>query len=241
MGPTPNKTTKGVAKAATKSSIMDHFLKKCKNGTLSPAKSPPSAGRDAVIIRAVKDGDEVVGVTVEGGYPAREYLGTHSTASTLNRLAPDADPALENLPFQGVYYDMKAANDKFAKAQTLLSAAVHAPYILSQHTRIKGGGKVLFFSIAHLYAAGHDEDDTAMTMEDHVLVRLRRFFTESKKPPQPDAGMNWYHKRHAVDTSLWHNWTIVEEEYKLANEDEIHAFQLLSEDHALEGVALPMA
>jgi len=167
----------------------------------------------------------VVGVSIEGVYLARSYLLGQMNSTYLMLLACQSNKILDLLPIRGKYW-------KQDSVMSVLSSPLnmsHADYLVSKTTKEQGNGAVLLFTALQLL-----EIDAEKDFGIEVYQKVKRFFTETKAPPDDVSCAVGFIKTPEQAEQKWNDWshwTVTEEEFELKTEQQVDAFLQIAENN----------
>jgi hypothetical protein len=171
-----------------------------------------------LLTKVIEEDGTVVGVSVEGAYLARSYLLGQMNSTYLMFLAFNSKKKLELLPMRGKYW----------KEDSLMSVLVpplnisHVDFLVSKTTKEKGNGAVLLYTALQLLELDADKDFGV-----EVYEKLKRFFSETKMPPDDQSSAIGFIKSAEQAEQKWNEWspwTVTEEVFELNTENEVDAF-----------------
>lgn len=190
--------------------------------------SPLSKGdkKHGVVITRIIQDDIVLGVAVEGGYKAREFLNRKLREPSLRLLAPFAIPHLTILPIYGKYW-------KRAESESTVGGGLDrkAPYMISCTTNEAGAGSVLLYTVTKAQEVLGDDVDFSQA----VLNPIERYFEHSKEPPVDDAILqdgphNQIKTAEEAEAkwNTWPQWQVTKVDFSLDSDAKVDAFVELS-------------
>jgi hypothetical protein len=178
-----------------------------------------------VVLTKVIQDETVVGVSIEGAYLARSYLLGQMDSTYLMLLACQSNKKLDLLPIRGKYW-------KQDSVMSVLSSPLnmsHADYLVSKTTKEQGNGAVLLFTALQLL-----EIDAEKDFGIEVYQKVKRFFTETKAPPDDVSCAVGFIKTPEQAEQKWNDWshwTVTEEEFELKTEQQVDAFLQIAENN----------
>ena len=167
----------------------------------------------------------MVGVSIEGAYLARSYLLGQSNSSYLMLLACQSNKKLDLLPIRGKYWKQDSV---MSVLSTPLNMS-HVDYLLSKTTKEQGNGAVLLFTALQLL-----EIDAEKDFEIEVYEKVKRYFTETKMPPDDVSCAVGFIKTPEQAQQKWNDWshwTVTEEVFELTTEQQVDAFLQIAENN----------
>jgi hypothetical protein len=177
-----------------------------------------------VLTKVIEDGT-VVGVSIEGGYLARSYLLGQSNSTYLMLLACQSNKKLDLLPIRGKYWKQDSVMSVLSPPLNMS----HVDYLVSKTTKEEGNGSVLLFTALQLL-----EIDAEKDFGIEVYEKVKRYFTETKMPPDEKScavGFIKTPEQAQQKWNDWYNWTVIEEEFELKTEQQVDAFLQIAENN----------
>jgi hypothetical protein len=177
-----------------------------------------------VLTKVIEDGT-VVGVSIEGAYRARSYLLGQSNLTYLMFLACQSNKELDLLPIRGKYWKQ----DSVMSVLTSPLNMSHVDYLVSKTTKEQGNGAVLLFTALQLLELDAEKD-----FEIEVYEKVKRFFTETKMPPDDVSCAVGFIKTPEQAQQKWNDWshwTVTEEVFELTTEQQVDAFLQIAENN----------
>ena len=177
-----------------------------------------------VLTKVIQDGN-AVGVTIEGAYLARSYLLGSMNSTYLDMLACESKKKLDMLPIRGKFW-------KQDNVISVLSSPLNisdVDYLVSKTTKEPGNGAVLLFTALQLL-----EEDEEKDFGTELYDKVRRFFAETKMPPDDLSSASGFIKsteQAQQKWAEWSRWTITEEVFELTTERQVDAFLEIAENN----------
>jgi hypothetical protein len=149
-----------------------------------------------VLTKIIEDGT-AVGVTIEGGFLARSYLLSTMNSTYLDLLACQSKKKLELLPIRGKFWRQESVISTLSPSMSISDAN----YMVSKTTKEQGNGAVLLFTALQLL-----EEDSEKDFGEEVYEKLKRFFKETKMPPDDQSSASGYIKSAEQAHQKWNEW-----------------------------------
>ena len=178
-----------------------------------------------VVLTKVIQDETVVGVSIEGAYLARSYLLGQMDSTYLMLLACQSNKILDLLPIRGKYWKQDSVMSVLSPPLNMS----HADYLLSKTTKEQGNGAVLLFTALQLL-----EIDAEKDFGIEVYQKVKRFFTETKAPPDDVSCAVGFIKTPEQAEQKWNDWshwTVTEEEFEFKTEQQVDAFLQIAENN----------
>jgi len=177
-----------------------------------------------VLTKVIEDGT-LVGISIEGAYLARSYLLGQMNSTYLMLLACQSNKKLEMLPIRGKYWKQDSVMSVLSQPLNIS----HVDYLVSKTTKEQGNGSVLLFTALQLL-----EIDAEKDFGVEVYEKVKRFFSETKTPPDDQSSASGFIKTAEEAQQKWNNWshwTVTEEEFELKTEQQVDAFLQIAENN----------
>jgi len=205
-----------------KKKALDIFRAKVQSPTLLAYKRKVGV----VLTTVVQDGT-MVGLVIEGSYFGRAYLLGSMNSSYLEMLALQSKNKLELLPIKGKYWKKDTVNSVLTSPLSISDAE----YMISKTTKEAGTGSILLFTALQLLEADA-EADFAST----VYAQVKRFFKETKMPPDDLSCVSGFVKNDEQAKLKWREWSpwnVTEEVFELITDVHVDAFLEIAEKSKL--------
>jgi hypothetical protein len=177
-----------------------------------------------VLTKVIEDGT-VVGVSIEGAYLARSYLLGQSNLTYLMLLACQSNKKLDLLPIRGKYRKQDSVMSVLSPPLNMS----HVDYLVSKTTKEQGNGAVLLFTALQLLEIDNEKDFGV-----EVYEKVKRYFTETKMPPDDVScavGFIKTPEQAQLKWNDWSHWTVTEEVFELTTEQQVDAFLQIAENN----------
>ena len=203
-----------------KKKALDFFRER----VLTTPEKPYNRKYGVVLTKIIEDGT-AVGVTIEGGYLARSYLLSSMNSSYLDLLACHSKKKMEMLPIKGKFWRQETVISTLSPSMSISDAE----YMVSQTTKEQGNGAVLLFTALQLL-----EEDNEKDFGTEVYEKVKRFFNETKMPPDDQSSASGFIKSAEQAHQKWNEWsrwTVTEEVFELTTEKEVDAFLQIADNN----------
>jgi len=177
-----------------------------------------------LLTKIIEDGT-AVGVTIEGGYFARSYLLGSMNSTYLDLLACQSKKKLEMLPIKGKFWRKESVISTLSPTLSISDA----DYMVSKTTKEQGNGAVLLFTALQLL-----EEDGEKDFGMDVYDKVKRFFNETKMPPDNQSSAFGFIKSSEQAYQKWNEWspwTVTEEEFELTTANNVDAFLQIADNN----------
>jgi len=191
---------------------------------LTTPEKPYNRKYGVVLTKIIEDGT-VVGVTIEGGFLARSYLLSTMNSTYLDLLACQSKKRLEMLPIRGKFWKQESVISTLSPSMSISDAN----YMVSKTTKEQGNGAVLLFTALQLMEVDSEKD-----FGTEVFEKLKRFFKETKMPPDDPSSASGYIKSPEEADQKWNEWSrwsVTEEVFELTTEKHVDAFLQIAENN----------
>jgi hypothetical protein len=190
---------------------------------ITPEK-PYNRKYGVVLTKIIEDGT-AVGVTIEGGYLARFYLLGSMDSSYLDLLACHSKKKMQMLPIKGKFWRQETVISTLSPSMSISDAE----YMVSKTTKEQGNGAVLLFTALQLL-----EEDNEKDFGTEVYEKLKRYFNETKMPPDnPTSAPGFIKSPEEADQKWneWSRWSVTEEVFELTTEKHVDAFLQIADNN----------
>ena len=191
---------------------------------LTTPEKPYNRKYGVVLTKIIED-ETAVGVTIEGGFLARSYLLGSINATYLDLLACQSKKKLEMLPIRGKFWRQESVISTLSPSMSISDAN----YMVSKTTKEQGNGAVLLFTALQLL-----EEDSEKDFGAEVYEKVKRFFNETKMPPDDQSSASGFIKSAEQAHQKWNEWspwTVTEEVFELTTEKQVNAFLQIADNN----------
>jgi hypothetical protein len=178
-----------------------------------------------VLTKVIEEDGTVVGLTIEGAYLARSYLLGLMNSTYLDLLAYQSKKKLEMLPIRGKFWRQESVISILSPSMSISDAN----YMVSKTTKEQGNGAVLLFTALQLL-----EEDGEKDFGMDVYDKVKRFFKETKMPPDDQSSASGFIKSSEQAYQKWNEWspwTVTEEEFELTTANYVDAFLQIADNN----------
>jgi len=191
---------------------------------LTTPEKPYNRKYGVVLTKIIEDGT-AVGVTIEGAYLARSYLLGSLNSTYLDLLTCQSKKKLDMLPIKGKFWRQETVISTLSPSMSISDA----DYMVSKTTKEQGNGAVLLFTALQLL-----QEDGEKDFGINVYDKVKRFFNETKMPPDDQSSAFGFIKSAEQAQQKWNEWsrwTITEEVFELTTEKQVDAFLEIAENN----------
>lgn len=185
----------------------------------------PYQRKYGVVVNKIIQDKTLIGVSIEGIYLARPFFVGSMDSTYLQYLACNSKKNMEFLPVRGKLWKNEAVVSLLSPSYSITDA----DYMVSKTTKEAGGGSVLLFTALQLL-----EKDSNGNFANDVFALMKRFFAETKMPPDDRSSkVGFISSMEEAKTkwTQWSPWTVTEVVYELNSDVEVDVFLAIAEEN----------